>query len=88
MKMKGLQRRTALLALMLAVAGFFAGQSWAHADETRRVGYYLKTGGTDTMPYRIVVRCRGGWAEDSAAHLKLVDFTAEKVIYRCRANGY
>jgi hypothetical protein len=79
------KRKTALIAVILSATMFFAGQAWG--DLRSNLSVYQKVSGPNATPDRIVIRCRG-WAEDSAAHLRLVYFDGERVVYRCRTQGY
>lgn len=43
---------------------------------------YRQTAGPSWFPSTVVIRCEG-WAEDSAARLRLVEFSGDRVVYRC-----
>lgn len=45
------------------------------------VGRYRQVTGPAFFPDRVVIRCEG-WAEDSA-RLRLVEYSADRVVYRC-----
>lgn len=71
--------------LGLVVALILVTVASAQGGTTR--ARYTQTSGSGMFPKKIVVVCQG-WAEDSAAHLKLVSFEDEKVVYRCLWAGY
>ena len=75
-------RRITIVAI--AFCSFIVGMWTAKAQIGVEEGpsRYLKIEGSDTMPYRLVLRhCLN--AEDSMATLQVVDYTPERVVYRC-----
>lgn len=76
-------RRIAFVAWLFC---FFVLGMWvAKADLGGGPTRYLKKDGPDTMPYRIVLRhCTN--QEDTMAHLEVVDYTPERIVYRCHTD--
>lgn len=71
--------RKVVLLVALSWVAYVAGNAWAGALQR---GVYEQVGGSAVMPDEIVVRC-AGWAEDSAARLRVIDYDPERVVYRC-----
>lgn len=71
-----MMRRTLTLAAAVVLAGAIGARGSAP------VARYRMTDGPRHMPAHLVIRC-DSWAEDSAAHLRLVEFTTDRVTYRC-----
>jgi len=73
--------RTAILSLALVVV---IGLTTAHAVTADRWSHYRerKTGNV------IVVKSDCLAAEDSAAHLKLLDYSSDRIVYGCYRKGY
>lgn len=68
--------------MLIGLASCFLILGVAKADIGGGPSSYLKKGGPDTMPYRIVLRhCVN--AEDSMATLQVVEYTPERIVYRC-----
>lgn len=76
-----------LLALNLAVMVSIVLTYAVMAESQLTRSKYLKKGGPDTAPYRVILKC-DGYAEDSLAHIKLKRFTPERVVYKCSEGGY
>jgi hypothetical protein len=72
-------RRRMVLTLAFTLASFAFGTWYARAI----VGAPRWTHDV----HATVVRCEG-WAEDSAAHLRLVSFDRGIAYYRCKVHGY
>jgi len=74
-----------IYVVLALVWGLFVG-AFAHASaDTTGPARYLLTSGGETMPYRIVLRhCTN--QEDSMAKLLVVEFSQERVVYRCWKN--
>lgn len=70
--------------LVPLIIGLIIGGNVAGATVEVGPTKYLKRDGPDTMPYRLVLRknCRN--AEDTMGKLILVEYTPERVVYRCR----
>jgi hypothetical protein len=71
-----------------AIAGFIVGAMLTLGGSALA----LTTAWRSESPYRAVVRCPN-MAEDSAGHLKLVEYDrladgTLKLVYRCRTSGY
>lgn len=78
-------RRITLAVWMLCF--FVLGMWTANADFGGETGptRYRKLHGPDTMPYRIVLRhCRN--QEDTMAHLEVVSYSPERIVYRCHTD--
>lgn len=76
-----------VLALILAtVGGGLVGYAMAQSSQRGRA-VYSRTEGGWTFPRALVVRCKGGAHEDSMARLHVVEYSAERVVYRCRPAG-
>lgn len=71
------------VAIMVSITFTYAVMAESQLTRSR----YLKRGGPDTAPYRIILKCNG-YAEDSLAHIKLKRFTPERVVYKCSEGGY
>lgn len=73
-------RRITLVGIVFC--SFIVGFWTAKADVGSGPTKYLKQEGPDTMPYRLVLRhCVN--AEDTMSELRVVDYTPERVVYRC-----
>ena len=77
--------RRALVIGTLAVGVLIpgtVGYAVAAGSVDSRRAVYRQVDGSARFPSRVIIRC-DGWAEDSAARLRLVDFDGDTVIYRC-----
>ena len=71
---------TKKLLVAIAALAITAGSASATTDAPAR---YRKVSGPQGMPDRFVLRHCGDGAEDSMARLQVVEFTPERVVYRC-----
>ncbi len=84
---------TAMLggALLVLAVVFALAIGWVvlrafHALASDNRARYSQVSGPGYFPERVVIRCEHGWAEDTAAHLRLVVFEPDRVVFRCRAD--
>jgi hypothetical protein len=84
-----LARWEVMLALLATLAtGWLWGNMTVGAAATNDAPeVYRLHRGIEPSPYYLVFR-HCSWAEDSAANIKLVEFTPERVTYRCERSGY
>jgi hypothetical protein len=71
--------------MVVALVGMsvLTGVSAFSASRPTATRYLLRSDPSETMPYRIVLTrsCRN--SEDVMSRLRVVDYTPEKVVYRC-----
>ena len=72
--------RKVIGAFLVGVLLIPATVAVAHHGGLHR-GVYRQVDGPTWMPSRVIIRCEG-WAEDSA-RLRLVEFSSDRVVYRC-----
>lgn len=73
-------RRITLIGIVFCsfVTGFWTAKADVGSGPTK----YLKQEGSDTMPYRIVLRhCAN--VEDTMSWLQVVSYDPERVVYHC-----
>jgi hypothetical protein len=87
--MRELSRSLTVLALGVVLGLSIPALSGTQVSSLRggQAVYTHGEGRWHPLPTSIKIRC-DGWAEDSAAHLKLVNYESERVVYRCKRAGY
>jgi len=68
------------------VLGVWADRAGGVSDTGPAV--YRQINGTHDAPARVIIRCRAGWAEDTAAHIALVEYGDDRAVWRCQRTGY
>jgi len=78
-----MKRRSRGWIVVVAVLSAINGAAIARATSESGPTRYTKVAGPDTMPYHIALTrsCRN--TEDTMATLRVVDYTPERVLYRC-----
>ena len=77
-----MRRLILVVAIALtAIVSSLATLAVAHHGPMHR-SVYRQTAGSTWFPQTVVIRCPG-WAEDVANELTVVDYSADRVVYRC-----